>query len=434
MGALVNKDNMFHRFALYGFLKNLRFFDPFIILIFREGGLSFLQIGVLYSIRDLATNVLEIPTGVFADAFGRRKSMIMAFMAYIISFCIFYLFPSFHMYALAMVCFAFGEAFRSGTHKALILEHLALNRMDHLKLSYYGRTRAASQLGSAVNALIAAGLVFYTGSYRYMFLASIVPYVLDLFNLMTYPKELDGELVQLDRSSFWAQIKTTTRAFFHIFGDRHATRAMMNSAGFSALFKATKDYLQPILEGLAIALPLLVVLDDTKRAAVIVGGVYFIIYLLSSYASRSAAGISERFSSPSTAINTTFHVGTVLLLVAGAAAWQSLAPLAAAAFLALHLLQNVRRPMNVAFISDQISHRVMASGLSVESQFTTILAVVFAPILGALADHYGVGAALVVLGGGMFLLSWLVRVEQKSPDENGLGSPQDIVDSADTDS
>ncbi|MCK4832003.1 MAG: hypothetical protein KAS81_04510, partial [Anaerolineales bacterium] len=170
-----------------------------------------------------------------------------------------------------------------------------------------------------------------------------------------------------------------------------------------------------------------------KRAAVIVGGVYFIIYLLSSYASRSAAGISERFSSPSTAINTTFHVGTVLLLVAGAAAWQSLAPLAAAAFLGLHLLQNVRRPMNVAFISDQISHRVMASGLSVESQFTTILAVVFAPILGALADHYGVGAALVVLGGGMFLLSWLVRVEQKSPDENGLGSPQDIVDSVDTD-
>jgi MFS family permease len=156
MGARVKKDTMFPRFALYGFLKNLRFFDPFIILIFREGGLSFLQIGVLYSIRDLATNVLEIPTGVFADAFGRRKSMIMAFMAYIISFCIFYLFPSFHMYALAMVCFAFGEAFRSGTHKAMILEHLALNRMDHLKLSYYGRTRAASQLGSAVNALIAA--------------------------------------------------------------------------------------------------------------------------------------------------------------------------------------------------------------------------------------------------------------------------------------
>jgi hypothetical protein len=45
-----------------------------------------------------------------------------------------------------------------------------------------------------------------------------------------------------------------------------------------------------------------------------------------------------------------------------------------------------------------------------------------------LADHYGVGAALVVLGSGMLLLSWLVRVEQQSPDENGLGSSQMVAD------
>ncbi len=62
-------DRMFPRFALYGFLKNLRFFDPFIILIFREVGMSYLQIGFLYAIRDVATNILEIPTGVFARLF-----------------------------------------------------------------------------------------------------------------------------------------------------------------------------------------------------------------------------------------------------------------------------------------------------------------------------------------------------------------------------
>ena len=38
-------DKLFPRFAAYDFLKNLRFFDPFIILIFREAGLSFLDIG-----------------------------------------------------------------------------------------------------------------------------------------------------------------------------------------------------------------------------------------------------------------------------------------------------------------------------------------------------------------------------------------------------
>ena len=86
---------MFFRFALYGFLKNLRFFEPFIILIFRDNGLTFLQIGILYSVRDLANNILEIPTGVFADAFGRRKAMILAFTSYILSFLIFFFFVRF---------------------------------------------------------------------------------------------------------------------------------------------------------------------------------------------------------------------------------------------------------------------------------------------------------------------------------------------------
>jgi len=70
------RDRMYYKFRLYGFLKNLRFFDPFLILFFREAGLSFLAIGTLFSIREIATNLLEVPTGVIADSFGRRKAML----------------------------------------------------------------------------------------------------------------------------------------------------------------------------------------------------------------------------------------------------------------------------------------------------------------------------------------------------------------------
>ena len=76
----ITRDSMFYRFSLYGFLKNLRFFDPFILLIFRSYGLSFLQIGILYSVRDIATNLLELPTGLLADSFGRRRAMVSAFI------------------------------------------------------------------------------------------------------------------------------------------------------------------------------------------------------------------------------------------------------------------------------------------------------------------------------------------------------------------
>jgi MFS family permease len=404
----LKNDKLFPRCAAYGFLNNLRFFDPFIILIFREAGLSFLQIGFLYSIRDVATNILELPTGVFADAFGRRKAMVMAFASYLISFVIFYLFATFPLYALAMILFAFGEAFRSGTHKALILEHLKMTGREHLKVAYYGRTRSFSQLGSALNALIAAALVFYTGSYRVMFLAATIPYTLDLLNMLSYPKALDGDLQHVPLKHIWTQTKKTLRDFSGIFANRLALRSISNSSLFGALFKSTKDYLQPILESFALSLPFLLLVSDIKRSALLIGLVYFVIYLFTSHASRSAAGFSDRFPSLGRAINLTFLFGAAMLLVAGFATSANLTFLSIIVFLFFYVLQNLRRPMNVAYISDQIESRIMASGLSVEAQFSTILTALFAPLLGLLADHFGVGIALaafgaMVLGGYTFV-------------------------------
>jgi hypothetical protein len=72
--------------------------------------------------------------------------------------------------------------------------------------------------------------------------------------------------------------------------------------------------------------------------------------------------------------------------------------------------------MNVAFISDQISNKVMASGLSIEAQFTTILVAISAPILGVLADQFGVGIALILLSLGTLLLYFFVRIQDgRSP-------------------
>ncbi len=394
---MFRKDRMFPRFALYGFLKNLRFFEPFLILILREAGLRFTLIGTLYAIRDIATYLLEVPTGVFADAFGRRRAMLMAFGAYLISFVVFYLGRGFAWFALAMVLFAFGEAFRSGTHKALILEHLKRNRMEHLKVSYYGRTRAASQFGSAINALIAAALVFYTGSYRIMFLAATVPYLLDFVNLASYPAVLDGEVRQLQWRAVGEQARRTVQDFKAMFSERRVWRAILNSAGFMALFKATKDYLQPILAQFALGLPLFLAYSGQQRSAVVVGVVYFLIYLSTSYASRHADRFSQRFTDLPQAINRSFLLGGGLLAAAGLAAWQGWRWVAVLAYLGFYVLHNLRRPMNVAYISDQIASRVMASGLSVESVVRTVLASGLALLLGVLADGLGVGLALVVL-------------------------------------
>ncbi|MEE8357201.1 MAG: MFS transporter [Anaerolineales bacterium] len=402
---------MFYKFSLYGFLKNLRFFDPFILLIFRSYGLSFLQIGLLYSIRDVAANILEIPTGVIADSFGRRRAMVSAFIAYIGSFVMFYFLKDFLFLALAMVLFAFGEAFRTGTHKALILEYLKIQGISNLKVAYYGLTRSASQFGSAINALIAAGLVFYTGSYRVMFLASTIPYLMDLINVYTYPKNLDGSIKRVQKGEIWSQVKATFQEFTKIFSTGSVIRPLLNSSSFSGVFKSTKDYLQPVLAVLALSLSIFPTLEDTRREAVIIGLVYFGIYLLTSLASRQAYLFSEGFKSISRAVNFTYLLGAGLLILIGVTANLQIMLMTVISFLGLYVLNNIRRPINVGIISDQISSKVMASGLSIEAQFTTIFSALVAPLLGLLVDSLGLGNGIVLMGVGMIVLFSLTRVE-----------------------
>ena len=79
---------MLFRFCLYGFLKNQRYFEPFLMLVFLDQGFSFFLIGLLLACRDLTVNLLEVPSGAIADSFGRRGAMVISFVAYIISFLI----------------------------------------------------------------------------------------------------------------------------------------------------------------------------------------------------------------------------------------------------------------------------------------------------------------------------------------------------------
>ncbi|HDP78254.1 MAG TPA: MFS transporter [Mesotoga infera] len=399
----IKRDSQFYRFAAYGFLKNLRFFDPFLILFFREMGLSFLQIGTLISVREVATNFLELPTGIIADLYGRRLSMVLSMVSYLSSFIVFYFFPSFYVYMIAMIAFAFGEAFRTGTHKAMILEYLRINGMTDIKVHYYGATRAASQLGSAVNALIAAFLVFYSGSYKIVFLASVLPYAANLVNLMLYPKELDGELRSGEK-------RETIKAFLGIFRSGDALKGVLNSSLYDAFFKVVKEYLQPILKALAFGLPIMIAFSAEQRTSVIVGVVYFVIYIATSYASKNAGRLSGKFGNEARALNYTYIFGAVLIIFSGIFQIFALQVLAVLTFFFLFILENFRRPINISYISDNIDHKTMASGLSVESQLKTLLMAIFAPLIGFMADKLGVGSAITIAGAAMLCLFAFVKL------------------------
>jgi len=334
--------------------------------------------------------------------------MVASMLSYITSFIIFYLFPNFYSFSLAMILFGVGEAFRTGTHKALILEHLRQrNLLDH-RVDYYGATRAASQLGSALNAIMSAGLVFFSGSYRIIFPAAIIPYLINLFNLAAYPKSLDREVKRTEKHQTWGD-------FLLVFRNRDSRSGIFNSSVFDAFFKSGQEYLQPILKSMALALPVMMALSGRERTAILTGGVYFLIYLTSSYASRNAGRMSRKLGQEEKTLNLTFLAGASFLALAGGAIGIGLPGIAIVFFLLLFLLQNARRPVNITYLSEKISHRAMASGLSAESQVKTLLMAILAPAMGLLADRFGIGSALIAGGIVMGLSSlgvWLRKIPE----------------------
>jgi MFS family permease len=409
------RDLQFYKFSAYGFLKNLRFFDPFIILFFRQMGMSFLEIGTLVSIREVATTILEVPTGFVADAYGRKNAMVFAFLSYIISFLIFYFFPSFLLYAAAMVFFAFGEAFRTGTHKAMILDYLKSRNISHLKVQYYGSTRSWAQVGSAVSALAAGALVFYSGGYRIVFIASVVPYIAGLLLMISYPHSLNVHH-RVDREAGILKgalynILDTMRGFLDIFKNRSALKALFNSSLYDGLFKTVEDYLQPILRDFALSLSVLIVLDE-GRSTVLIAATYFLLYLLNAVSSKNAHRFANLFRSLDTAVNVGFLAGVVLTAMAGVLFDVDLKILTILIFVLLHIAMNFRRPVMVSCVSEYIDASVMATGLSVESQMKTLTVAVFAPLMGLLADLTDIGVGIIVLSAILLLAFPLVRVRK----------------------
>lgn len=400
-----NKDIQYYRFCLYGFLKNLEFFEAFQILFLLENGLTFLQIGILYSIREITRNIFEIPAGILSDSLGRRKTLMFSFGFYIISFLIFYFSMSYQVFVGAMMFYSLGDAFRTGTHKAMIFDYLKIKGWTDQKVYYYGHTRSWSQIGSAFSAVIAAGLIFYSGGFRIIYLYSTVPYFLDLLLIASYPKALDGEMAIFDKTRILKNFKKVFNDFLFAIVNWKVLKSLINLSSHTGFYSAMKDYLQPVLQMLALSLPVLISYKETQRTSLIVGGVYFIVFLLTSFSARHAGAFSNRFKSLVIPLNLTLIVGLTMGVLSGFMYLQNLLVFSVIFYVGIYVIENLRKPIGIAYVTENIDHHILATVLSAESQVHALIAAICAPLIGFFADRYGLGYAITGISGLMILLS-----------------------------
>lgn len=413
MQSPFKKDLQYYKFCLYGFFKNLRFFDAFLMLFFLEKEIDFLEIGILYSTREIVILIMEIPSGVISDALGRRKILIVSFLAYIISFVVFYFSQNYITLLLAMILFAVADAARTGVHKAMIFQYLNINNWGTYKIDYYGHTRSWSQTGSAISSLLAAFLVFYTERYDVIFIASIVPYLADMALIYSYPKYLDGEIVRISGKKIKQKFNLVIVAFAKTISHINFLMILTNLSIYTGYYKAVKDYIQPLLKYVALSMPVFAYLNNEKKIAITTGIIYFIIYLLTALVSRYSGKFTKLFKYLDKPMNLTLTIGLSIGILTGLTYDLGLYVLPIVGFIFIMIIENLRKPVGIGLVADISKDESMATTLSVTSQAKSVFAAIIAPIIGWVSDLYNPGTGIAIISIIILLGLPFYRLKQK---------------------
>lgn len=397
MSSSYTKDLQYYKFCLYGFFKNLRFFDIFLMLFFLDKGISFLEIGLLYSTREIIILLMEIPSGIISDAMGRRRTLIASFLVYILSFVSFYFSDGLGSFFIAMILFAFADAFRSGIHKSMIFQYLKINNWSNHKVDYYGHTRSWSQSGSAISSLIAASFVFYFEKYDVIFIASVIPYLVNMALIYSYPVYLDGEIVKLSGNKIMQKFDLVITATLHTMRHFSFFKTLTNLTLYTGYYKAVKDYIQPLLKYVALSIPFLTFLNNEKKIAVITGVIYFFLYILTAISSKYSGAFTGFFSKNNKPMNYTLLFGLLIGGITGLSYYIGLYILPIIGFVVIMVIENLRKPIGIGLIADISKDESMATTLSITSQAKSLIAAIVAPAIGWFADIYNPSMGIVIV-------------------------------------
>lgn len=396
------------KFSLYGLLKNLRFFEPFMLIYFLDQSLNLFLIGILFSIREIIIYIFEIPSGVIADRYGKKTELVFCFIFYITSFILFFFATGFVGFVFAMSLFALGEAFRSGTHKAMIMAYMDRHELKDSKTRIYGLTRSYSLIGSMIASLVSIGLVLWLPSIRYLFLVAIIPYVIDLLMILTYPSYLNEKRdATFSIKSF---IKSNIDGITYTFKDKNVRNAVFNSSTYQAFFKAIKDYIQPLILAITGSIIVFSSLDNDQHKTVYIGIIYTIIYFISAISSRNAHYV-QGFGSHKTLIKWMWLLTAVVLLVMSFL--QSSLIIVFSVFVVLYVIMNIRKPIMVDVIGEATVDDKRATVLSIEAQMASLMIAISAPLIGLLAE-YSMQALFMTLSVLMFFIFIFSKTKEKN--------------------
>ncbi|MHB8575946.1 MAG: MFS transporter, partial [Dehalococcoidia bacterium] len=148
------------RFYVYRFLSNLNLWLPiWVLYLQQERGLTLGQITALDAPFWLISVAAQVPTGAFADRFGRKYALVAGCIVSAAGYLMFGLASSYPILLFSYVLWAAGLAFQSGADLALLYDDLiALGRVEEYQKvagRAFGLTSAAAVVALLAGAELA---------------------------------------------------------------------------------------------------------------------------------------------------------------------------------------------------------------------------------------------------------------------------------------
>ena len=404
----------FWMFRAYGFLKNIKFFEPYLILILLSWELSLLQIGGLIALENFCALIFETISGIIADLFGRKKALMVYFVLYSIGLGFLFFGNLGWPLVIGFILMGTGEAFRSDTIKAILLTWMDNYGFVEYRTYIYGRYRTLSQLGGAFSSLISIVFIFVLPILPWLFLISISPFVLNFILVVKFPSDLsDSSRNSTEDKRFSALL----REIGETLKKRKLLRIYFSSASYNAIFKNLKDYIQPIIKILIVGVIWSMVTNPTEAyiknwTAVFLGLIYAGFYLISAVAANNSYRVHSKAESSKKAMDS-LHLILVGTLTAIAFFYYIQILFA---ILVLYLFMwwcyNIQRPLVMHALSGVIPKRLWTTLWNLDSQSEEILTIGLAPLFGLLVIYSGFEILFLIIAGVLLFVNLFLLKER----------------------
>lgn len=215
-------------------------------------GLSLFETNAVNAIYFFTLFICEIPTGAFADIFGRKKSFIVACLLMGASMFIYGAVTTFTGFVIAEIVGAVGSTFKSGAFRAWLVDRLKHHGFEGELSKVFAKENLVRQIAGGIGAIFGSYIAVVNMSLPW-FIGGTTLLITAVF-AMVMMKEEYFVPIKLSFKQGLISMKTVTVSSFHFARRDRAVRFVLIITGLQVFaFQALNMYWQPFFKSYGVA-------------------------------------------------------------------------------------------------------------------------------------------------------------------------------------